>query len=386
MTRFQRSAELSIKALAAEATKAAIADADLATDAVQAVFFANAMAGLVTGQEMIRGQAALRETGLLGLPIFNVENACASGSTATHLANLAVASGWVDVALAVGVERMSHLDPTVTARALGAGIDVERASEFNALIYGDSGLAATDSNSPFMDLYASLTRAYMQRSGATVLDFAEVAAKNRRNASDNPCARFRDAITVSEVLESRSISPPLTLLMCSPIADGAAAIVFAASRDRAPSARRVFVRASTVRSGGDGGRDAVALAAKDSYEQAALGAADLDVIELHDAAAPAELMLYEELGLCGPDDGPDFLRSGKSARGGSQPVNPSGGLLSRGHPVGATGCAQLVELTLQLRGCAAGRQVAGARAGLAQNGGGFLSEGAATSTVTILGT
>jgi acetyl-CoA acetyltransferase len=195
-------------------------------------------------------------------------------------------------------------------------------------------------------------------------------------------------VTVEDVLASREIAWPLTLLMCSPIGDGAAAVVvcsedYARNRD----IEAVRVRASVLVSGTDrqpGEPGAVERAAQRAFEQAGIGPEELDVVELHDAAAPAELMTYEELGLCAPGDGPRLLASGDTALGGRLPVNTSGGLLSKGHPIGATGCAQLVELVDQLRGRAGDRQVDGARVALAENGGGFLGTDFAAVVVTVL--
>jgi acetyl-CoA acetyltransferase len=234
----------------------------------------------------------------------------------------------------------------------------------------------------------------MERSGASVEDFAEVAVKNHHHGALNPRAQYRDEISVAEVLASREISWPLTLLMCSPIGDGAAAVVVGSDEH----ARRVGagtapvgvrVRASALVSGTDrehGEAAGVERAAQRAYEQAGVGPDELDVVELHDAAAPAELILYEELGFCAPGDGPKLLASGDTALGGRMPVNTSGGLLSKGHPIGATGCGQIVELVDQLRGRAGDRQVEGARVALAQNAGGVLGADFAAMVVTVLST
>ena len=230
----------------------------------------------------------------------------------------------------------------------------------------------------------------MERSGATVEDFARVAVKNHHHGARNPKAQYRDEVTIEEVLASREISWPLTLLMCSPIGDGAAAVVVCSDDyARRAGVAPVRVRASTLVSGTDRARGesaAIERAAQQAYDQAGIGPEDVDVVELHDAAAPAELMAYEELGLCPPGDGPKLLGSGDTTLGGRMPVNTSGGLISKGHPVGATGCGQLVELVDQLRGRAGDRQVDGARVALAENGGGFLGVENAAVVVTILST
>jgi acetyl-CoA acetyltransferase len=238
-----------------------------------------------------------------------------------------------------------------------------------------------------MDIYAASARAYMRDSGATAEDFAAVAVKSHRHGSLNTNAQYRTEVTTEDVLASREIAAPLTLLMCSPIGDGAAAILVCSADSARRLGARVRVRACALVSGRDRGTNepgAVERAALAAYQQAGVGPDDLDVAELHDAAAPAELITYEELGLCEPGDGPALLSSGTTALGGRIPVNTSGGLLAKGHPIGATGCAQLVELADQLRGRCGPRQVDGARVALAQNGGGFLGADAAAMVVTIL--
>ncbi|HEV7467396.1 MAG TPA: thiolase family protein [Candidatus Dormibacteraeota bacterium] len=406
MTRFGKFPASTIRSLAEEAVAEALQDAGIGPDAVQMAFFSNATAGILHGQEMIRGQVALRHTGLLGIPIVNVENACASASTAFHLACMAVRSGDVDVALAVGSEKLTHADRQRSFAAIGTAVDMLQVDELRELmrasrpvppgaavgspgpVQADGANGAEGNRSFFMDIYASMTRAYMERSGASVRDLAAVAVKSHRNAALNPKAQFRTEVSVEEVLASREISPPLTLLMCSPIGDGAAAVVVCSEEyARRHGATTVRVRACTLVSGTDraaGEPGAVERAARLAYADAGLGPGDLDVVEVHDAAATAELICYEELGLCAAGEGPGLLASGATALGGGLPVNPSGGLLSKGHPIGATGCGQLVELVDQLRGRCGARQVEGARIALAENGGGFLGTDAAAMVVTIL--
>jgi acetyl-CoA acetyltransferase len=384
MTSFGKFAGRGLKDLAGEATRAALDDAACSPADVGIVFFANATAGLITGQEMVRGQVALRETGLLGAPIVNVENACASGSSAFHLATTAVASGQCDVALVVGAEKLVHPDRSRSLAALASAVDLERREDLEELLNEGDG-DGERSGSLFMDVYARLAREYAERTGATERDFARVAVKSHRNGALNEKAQYRDEVTVEQVLGSRTISGPITLLMCSPIGDGAAALVLCSdAHTRRTGTSGVRVRASALVSGTDHGEPAPVRAARAAYEEAGLGPEDLDVVELHDAAAPAELQIYEELGLCRPGEGPALLASGATEIGGRIPVNTSGGLLSKGHPVGATGCAQLVEIADQLRGRAGARQVDGVRVGLAENAGGFLGPDHAVATVTVL--
>lgn len=388
MTSFGKFADSTVRTLAATATADALNDAGLAVDDVQVVFFANAVQGLLHGQEMVRGQIALRDTGLLGVAIVNVENACASGTTAAHLAWTAVASGQVDVALAVGAEKLTHPDKQRTFTSIGTAVDVERLEDVKSALYsGPLGNEPDGARSFFMDVYADMALKYMERSGATARDFAAVTVKNHLHGSLNPRAQYRNRVTEDEVLASRAVSGPLTLLMCSPIGDGAAALVLCsedyAARSGAPL---VEIAATSMVSGrfGNSPESAERRAATAAYQSSGIGPADVDVVELHDAAAPAELIILEELGLCAPGEGIKMLAAGDTQLGGRVPVNTSGGLISKGHPVGATGCAQLVELTEQLRGHAGERQVPGARIALAENGGGYLGPDPAVACVTIL--
>jgi acetyl-CoA acyltransferase len=391
MTRFGKFPDTTVRALAEEATRGALDDAGVTAADIGMVFFSNAVAGILTNQEMIRGQVALRYTGLLGVPMVNVENACASASSAFHLACLAVGSGAVEAALAVGSEKLTHEDRSRTFAAIATAVDQQQVAELQQWVSsGSAGPAqAGGKRSFFMDIYAASSRAYMASSGATREDFAQVAVKSHRHAASNPYAQYRNAVTVEDVLASREIAAPLTLLMCSPVGDGAAALVVCSPEMARRLGARVRVRACTLVSGRDrepGEPGAAERASQAAYEQAGVDPGDLDVVELHDAAAPAELMTYEELGMCEAGQGPALLASGATGLGGRVPVNPSGGLLSRGHPIGATGCGQLVELAEQLRGRCGQRQVEGARVALAHNGGGFLGTDAAATVVTVLST
>jgi len=380
MTPFGKFLERNLKSLAEEAVSLALKDAHVGVNDVDRVFFGNAAAGVVTGQEMIRAQSSLRNTGLDGKPMFNIENACASGSSALNLAWLSVASGQAETALVVGVEKLSHEDKAVSFGAFAKAVDLEE-----PLPEG----VTTGTGSLFMDLYAAKARKWMEKTGAEASDFARVVVKSRHAGSLNPHAQFRKETSVEEVLTSRMVSDPLTLFMCSSIGDGGAAVFicseeFAAKHDIRP----VYIRASSIVSAkADGSGELVAVrAARAAYEEAGIGPEDVDVVELHDASAPAELIHYENLGLCAPGDAPKLIRSGDTGIGGRISVNPSGGLLSRGHPVGATGVAQIVELTEQLRGRAGARQRPGAKVALAENNGGQLAGDSAVALVTILST
>ncbi|MCC6849455.1 MAG: thiolase family protein [Deltaproteobacteria bacterium] len=394
MTRFAKHPDKGLKELGREAVELAIADAGLGLADLEAAYVGNCAAGLVTGQESVRGQVILHPMGVGKIPIVNVENACASGSTALLHAAIMVSTGLADVVLALGVEKLTHPDKMRSFAALAGAMDVD---ELNAMVAdlaassaGAEGGAGRD-RSLFMDVYAIAARDHMRRYGTTKEQFAMVAAKNAFHGSLNPRAQLRDALTVEQVLADRPIVEPLTRAMCSPIGDGGAAAVLVSGRKaRALGiARPVRVTTSVMHSGWtrrDDEPDTVALCASEAYEEAGIGPADVSVVELHDASAPAEILSYEALGLCAPGDGGALVASGATRLGGRIPVNTSGGLLRKGHPVGATGIAQIVELTEQLQGRAGARQVAGARVGLAQNGGGKKGNDAAAMLVTILRT
>jgi acetyl-CoA acetyltransferase len=398
MTRFSKFLDRGMKSIGAEAVDAALRDAGIEKSDLQAAWVGNAAAGLVTGQECIRGEVVLRGMGIGKIPVINVENACASASTAFNQACAMVTAGFYDCVLALGVEKLYHEDKRKTFGAFSGAVDVEAFAEIMAGLKqsAESGGANTASSgagekrSMFMDIYAMAARAHMKAHGTTVEQFAGVSAKNSLHGSLNPRAQFREEMTVEEVLAAPMIAEPLTRPMCSPIGDGAAAVVIvSAARARQMGLNNsVRVICSVLRSGWDkepGEAGVADLAAGEAYEEAGIGPEDLSVIELHDASAPAEIMAYESLGLCGVGEGGKLISEGVTKLGGRMPVNTSGGLLRKGHPVGATGIAQVVELAEQLQGRSGDRQVEGARIGLAHNGGGTIGTDAAALCVTILG-
>jgi acetyl-CoA acetyltransferase len=378
MTRFAKQPGRTLKDLTAEAVTAALKDAGQPAADVRSCYFGNAVAGSITGQEMLAGQFGLRPLGLGGIPVYNVENACASASTAFHLAWREVAAGVHDAVLAVGAEKMTHPDKARSFAAIGGSVDVETAPA--DLPAGRSFL---------MDMYAAAALRYMEQTGTTRADLARVVVKNQRHGQLNPAAQYGGELTVEQVLAAREIVFPFTLPMCSPISDGAAAALLVSrdlllSGDLGPGGPAVTVLASAVRSAPAGGMTSVtSLAAAAAYEQAGLGPADLDCVEVHDAAASAELVICEQLGLAEPGGGAALIRSGDTTLGGSRPVNTSGGLLARGHPIGATGLAQIVEAVTQLRGTAGSRQVPGARIALTQNAGGWHGSDNVASVVHV---
>jgi acetyl-CoA acyltransferase len=371
---FGRFPDRSLKDLARTAVIRAVVDAGIGIKDIGAVYSANAMAGVLQGQEMIRGQVVLREVGIERVPVVNVENACASGSTALRQAVLAIRADAADVVLAVGFEKMFVGDRGRTLAALESAADLD--------VVSGSGLQ-------FTAVYGMRLRKLMALGTLSMSDLADVTVKSHANGARNPYAQHQKAVTAEEVLGSRPIADPLTLLMCSSICDGAAAVVVARhGRLQGASRPRITIRASQAMSGftaAMGGEAALSqYCAAAAYEEARLGPEDIDVAEVHDAMAPAELLYYEQLGFCQAGCAAELLASGATQLTGRLPVNPSGGLSSRGHPVGATGLAQVAELVWQLRGTAGSRQVVRPRIALAQNSGGWLEGESAASNVHIL--
>ena len=397
MTRFGKHMETGLKALGTEAVVAALSDAGIDKKDVEAAFVGNAMAGLITGQECIRGQVVLRHAGIGAIPVVNVENACASASTAFNQAVAMVSAGVYDIVLALGVEKLYHPDKKRSFAAIGSAVDTEEIAKIlealkkNAEAQGATAAAggAGEKRSMFMDFYAATARQHMRKYGTTARQFAAVASKNSYHGSLNPKAQFQQALSIDEVLAEPMIAEPLTRAMCSPIGDGAAAALVVSERKARELgiSQPIRVAATVLHSGWDHGaeeEDTVRRCVREAYEKAGVGPKDLDVIECHDASAPAELIYYEELGLCGEGEGGRLIDSGATRLGGRIPVNTSGGLLRKGHPFGATGLAQVTELVEQRRGQAGKRQVDGAKVALAQNGGGQIGNDAAAMCVTIL--
>lgn len=397
MTPFGKFLERGLKSLGAEAVKAALEDAGVDARDIQAAYVGNAAAGVITGQESIRGQVILRSIGIGKIPVVNVENACASASTALNQAAAMITAGLYDCVLALGVEKLYDEDKKKSFAAFTGAVDVEMAREFMAALQAsaaakggkEAASGAGEKRSMFMDIYAAVARAHMERYGTTVEQFAMVSAKNSRHGHLNPRAQFREELTVEEVLAAPVVAEPLTRPMCSPIGDGAAACVLVSEKKAKELGitNPVRIVSSVLRSGWDRSfdePDAATLCAEEAFEEAGIGPEDLDVVELHDATAPGEIIAYEAIGLCEKGEGGKLAESGATSLGGRIPVNTSGGLLRKGHPVGATGIAQIVELTEQLQGRSGPRQVEGARVGLAHNGGGALGADVAAMCVTIL--
>jgi acetyl-CoA acetyltransferase len=394
MTRFMKYPDKGLKELGAEAVQQAVDDAGIELGDLQAAYVGNCAAGLVTGQESVRGQVILHKMDVGKIPIINVENACASGSTAVMQASAMVSAGMYDTVLALGVEKLSDPDKTKSFAAFAGAMDVDELKDMMASIQeaaakGGADGGAGENRSMFMDVYATAARDHMARYGTTKEQFAMVAAKNSFHGSMNPNAQFQQELSVEDVLNERLIVDPLTRAMCSPIGDGAAAVIVMSERKAKELGieKPVRIVCSVMSSGynhAENEPDTVEVSSRAAYEESGFGPDEFDLIEIHDASAPGEIIAYEQLGLCPKGEGGKLVESGATRLGGRIPVNTSGGLLRKGHPVGATGAAQMVELTLQLQGRAGKRQVEGARRGMAQNGGGKKGNDAAAMVVSIL--
>lgn len=381
--------------LARWAVRDALADAGADSAAIDAAFFGTATHGLLQGQAMVSGQIALRSTGIENIPVHNVENACATGASAFSLAVTHIRAGEADVAIAIGSEKMHIGDPARTMALFDSAYDVSDPAALTRTLKELGGVVDEPElgrRSIFMDIYAAMARNHMRTFGSTPEQIAAVAAKNHAHAVDNPRAHYRKALSIDEVLAARKLSHPLTVPMCAPVTDGAAAVLVCSDEGlrRLRALHPVQVLAAVIGSGSD--RDITSFdghlgqkVAARAYERAGVGPEDVDVAEVHDATAFAELLQTEMLGLVPLGEGGPAAARGETKLGGRIPVNPSGGLESKGHPIGATGLGQVFELTQQLRGTAGSRQVPGARIALAENGGGFHRGEEAVMSVIILG-
>ena len=359
--------------LATQAAREALADAGLAPSELGLVIAANAMGGRLLDQGCIRGQSWLRNVGLAGAPVINVDNSCAGGSSALHLAVTAARAGQSPV-LAVGVEKMWTGDRAATLAGVEDGLPADERARLHAHHDNASG-------SVLMGLNARWVQRQMAERATTVHHVAAAAAKARRCAAANPKAQFRQAVTEEDVLASPTVVGPLTRLMCSSFTDGAAAVVVAAG-GTGPK-----VRASVARSGSGEleYHDRLAQTAAEAWKQASVDPSDIDVVELHDATSAEELYAAEALGFFEPGAAGPATAQGRTAPGGGAVcVNPSGGLVGRGHPLGATGLCQVVEVVEQLRGAGGDRQVDGARLAVTVNTGGIVSGDAAFVAIHVL--
>ncbi len=356
MTKFGRFPETSFEDLGREAITNAINDADIKPKEIEFGYCGNVYGG------MCMGQRVLKEIGIAGIEIINVDNACASGSTALRGVWYAIATGLYDIGIAMGIEKLTHLPP---ATLVPPGEDLQ----------GEMGMV-------FPAYFAMIMRKYMETFGTTLEQVAKISVKNHHNGCLNPYSQFQKEVTGEEVLSSRMICDPITLLQCCPTSDGAAAaILCSSSLARRYTSHMITIAASVLRTGNFlytqedfTFSDLTANVAKKAYEMANVGPEDIDLCELHDAFAINELLHYEELGFCSRGEGGILIEKGETEIGGKIPVNTSGGLLSKGHPLGATGVAQIAEIVWQLRGKAGKRQVKNPKVGLAHLVGGAVTD------------
>ncbi len=400
MTVFGRHPDRSLESLASEALQGALRDAGCSAIDLGAAFYAGVTNGPLQGQISIPGQVVLSKIGIEGIPIYNVENGCASGSSAFNLAVQCLKAGTTDVALAIGAEKMNIPDKLRALALFESGWDVSCAEEnYQRLIRMGEGVPVppgSESDKPyskFMQIYAALCRHHMKTHGTTQQQIAAVSAKNHAHSVHNPYSQFRRAFSIDEVLAAPPITYPLTLPMCAPLSDGSAAAIVCTEqglqrlgldRRRCIRIAASVIRSFTHRSLDEPERNIGRLAALQAYELAGLGPHEMDVAEVHDASAMGEIIQAENLGFVPLGQAGPAAERGEFSLGGRIPINPSGGLESKGHPLGATGIAQLYELVTQLRGEAGARQVEGARHAIQENGGGMLGIEEAAVAIHIL--
>ncbi len=448
--KFGKYLDKSIKDLAANTVTPCLKEAGLDKKDIQALWFSNSGWGRNKGQDTIRGQVALRPMGIEAIPITNVENACAGGSTAFHHAWLGVASGLYDVTMAVGAEKLNNPNKYAVFAGFLGGLDMEDLPNIlaNFSLYGMNDEDRKKMNehiqkysradkqkkkkknttfkekikdyknifeiymvlqqwidndtlkkmrkfsggdhSPFMDVYGFAARQHMKKYGSTIEQLAVIASKNHFHSSLNPNAQYTFNVTKEQVLADRLVTWPFTRAMCAPIGDGAASAILCDGetvKKLGLSSQAVKIRASVLGSGRERSFDDIDIGerlSKIAYEKSGLGPQDMHFAEVHDATAYGELHQAEALGFCPEGEGGIFAEIGATKLGGKVPINISGGLESRGHPIGASGLAQIHELVTQLRGHAGPRQIKGAKIAIAENGGGALGQEEAAMCIHIL--
>jgi acetyl-CoA acetyltransferase len=374
-TKFGKYPNISITDLGVEACLTAIKDANVNPQDIQLAYAGN-FAQWQWGQGLLIGQVVLRELGITKIPITRVENGCATGSCAFREAWYKIATGACDIALAFGVEQMTVADSSKMLDVFTGRQYPERS--------GDMGFTAPG-------IFALMARRHMQEFGTTREQLAMVSVKNRKFGALNSEAQLTDTVSLEEVLNARMISDPLTLPQCCPRGDGAAAVILA-SKEIANKYTSIPIHvAASIQVSGSYPEDTSYTyfetdirGANAAYEMAGLGPEDIDLAEVHDCFSTAELVHYEDLGFCNKGEGGQFIQEGHSDLGGKIPINTSGGLLSKGHVIGATGISQIIEIVKQLRGQAGKRQVEGARIGLQHNAGGFIHTDTACCVIHIL--
>ncbi len=412
MIKFGKNFDKTIKSMTGESLELALKDVELKKKDIEAAWFSNSGWGMAEFQHCIRGQVALSANGVDKIPITNVENACASGSTAFQGAWTAIKAGLYNCTLAIGTEKMYYQRPSKSGKKRSggggsmagfiSGTDVERTRKMIAQLKkqiqegnkkgakekGDNKEQKKKEHSMFMDFYAMASRNHMKKYGTTQRQIAVIAAKNHNNSTMNPLAQYTFPQTVEQVMNDYVVAYPLTRAMCAPIGDGSAASILCSEKflDDHPNLKKraILVRASILKSGSWKSNTICKRAAKAAFEMSGLGPDDINVAEVHDATAFGELHIMEQVGFCPVGEGGPFVESGATELTGKIPINPSGGLLARGHPIGASGLAQMYELVTQLRGEADKRQVKNPKIALAENGGGNIGAGEAALCIHII--
>lgn len=409
MPKFGKFLDKSIKDLSGLALTRALEDSGLTEDEIECAWFSNSTWGVFSFQHMIRGEVALFPHGIEKIPVFNVENACAGASTALHGAWMAIKAGLYNCTLALGAEKMYSEDRALTMKAFTAATDMEISAKTIAYLkkiaeerkkkegieQAKEPVKKKGGHSAFMDFYAAGARNHMKKYGMTQRHLAIIAAKNHNNSTLNPLAQYTFPQTVEQVMNDYEVAYPLTRAMCAPIGDGAAAAIICSesflNEHEVLKERVVRIRASILRSGSLKDDDMEKRTMEAAWKLANRGRIsnqislkDIEVAELHDATAFGELDLMERIGFCPRGEGGPFVETGATELTGEIPINPSGGLLARGHPIGASGLAQIHELVSQLRGEAGKRQVKNHKFALAENGGGSLGVGSAAQCIHIL--
>jgi len=395
MTPFGRHQDKTHAQLTQAAVRLALADAGAAPRDVDMTLYANVVQGFVAGEMSVPGEFALRPMGFEGVRSMRVEAACASGTMGFHIAYEYIRAGLCEVALVVGTEKLFNDDPVKRFAVFQQPLDIKEAERYLEATRGKLAPVPpegqTKSVNAMMDAYAAQARLHMATYGTTARQIAAVAAKNHRHSAHNPLSQYRNPMTTDEVMAARLVAWPLTVPMCAPISDGSAAAILcsAEAAARFADARPIRVLACRSRTGRDRAPDdyrghVTRRVSAEAYEAAGLGPSDVDVAEVHDASSSGEIVQIEALGFVPEGEGGPRSESGETSLGGRLPVNPSGGLVSKGHPLGATGLAQIYELVSQLRGVCGGRQVPDPRIALAENSGGFYGVEDGLSCVTIL--
>ncbi|MBB5685893.1 thiolase family protein [Sphingobium boeckii] len=395
MTPFGRHLDKNHSDLARLAVTEALQDAGATASDLGMAIYANVIQGFFAGEMSIPGEYALRPMGIEGVRVMNVEAACASSTVGLHVAIDYVRAGLVDVALVVGVEKLYSDDRAKRFAVFQQPLDALVAQGYLDRTQGMLAAAPEGMDGPgpniMMQAYAAQARLHMATFGTTQQQIAAVASKNHNHSRFNPRSQYREAMSVAQIMAAPAVAWPLTVPMCAPISDGASAAIVCSAEmlARFSGARGIRVLAAEQQSGRDRAPDAydchvTKITSARAFEKAGVGPEDMDLAEVHDASSSGEIIQVEALGLCAAGEAGPAAERGETALGGRIPVNVSGGLVSKGHPLGATGIGQIHELVTQLRGEAGARQVDGARLAVAENSGGFYGVEDGLSAVTIL--